>query len=448
MAGITSEYGQHFATSRTLAERAQTVLPDGLTHDSRRMSPFPVYVARAEGAYKWTEEGHRLIDYGMGHGALLLGHGHPDVRRAVERQLDRGTHFAAPHRMEVEWAERVCGLIPSAELVRFTGTGTEATLLAMRLARAFTGRPRVLKLQGHFHGWHDEATIGSRPPFDRPASAGVNPGTATQATAIPANDVGALQTALATGDYAGLILEPSGASWAAVPLAPGYLRAARDATSATGTLLIFDEVVTGFRLAPGGAQSLTGIIPDLTCLAKILAGGLPGGAVAGRRDVLSMLTFAGGPGERVAQQGTFNANPLSAAAGIATLDLVAGGEPQSRASALAARMCDGLNQTLQALDLPGCAWRLGSMFHVYAGKSCPIWLEDGELRGELDTQTLLAGMPHLFDLRDQLLLRGTDLFKDGGFVSAAHSEADIDGTVAAFEEALRQVPWTGQAPRR
>jgi glutamate-1-semialdehyde 2,1-aminomutase len=439
MADLTRAYEEHFATSHALAEQAQAVLPGGLTHDSRRMSPFPVYVSRAQGAHKWTEEGHRLIDYGMGHGALLLGHGHPDVRRAMEDQLGRGTHFAAPHRMEVEWAERVCRLVPSAELVRFTGTGTEATLLAMRLARAFTGRPRILKLQGHFHGWHDEAMVGSRAPFDRPASAGVNPGTATQATAIPANDVSALEVALASGEYAGLILEPSGASWATVPLAPGFLQAARDATSATGTLLIFDEVITGFRLAPGGAQEVTGVVPDLTCLAKVLAGGLPGGAVAGRREILSLLTFAGGPGERVAQQGTFNANPLSAAAGIAALDVVAGGEPQRQASALAARLCDGLNQALQALDVPGCAWRLGSMFHVHAGTGCPIWLEDGELRGDLDAQTLLAGMPHLFQLRDALLLRGTDLFKDGGFVSAAHSEADIDETVAAFEDAVREL---------
>lgn len=438
MAELEQEYRRHFAASGSLAGRAREVLPDGLTHDSRRFAPHPVYVARSEGPYKWTEEGDRLIDYGMGHGALLLGHGNPAVVRAVQEQAARGTHFSASHRLEVEWAERVRRLVPSAELVRFTASGTEATMLAMRLARARTRRPRILKLQGHFHGWHDEALVGSRLPFDQLPSLGLNPGTVEMATAIPSNDVDALERELATERYAALILEPSGASWGTVPFAEGYLEAARRATAATGTVLVFDEVITGFRLAPGGAQEHFRVRPDLTCLAKILGGGLPGGAVAGLESIVGQLRFDGTEG-RVVQQGTFNANPLSAVAGIAALDQLADGAPQRRATELAERMCRGVNAMLESLDLPGCAWSVGSLFHVHVGATCPIWIEDGRIRGELDTPRLLTGMPHLHEVREGLLLRGVDLFRDGGLMSAVHTEADVDETVSALAEALQEL---------
>ncbi|HEX4214092.1 MAG TPA: aminotransferase class III-fold pyridoxal phosphate-dependent enzyme [Candidatus Dormibacteraeota bacterium] len=438
MADLEQEYRRHFAASGSLASRAREVLPDGLTHDSRRFAPHPVYIARSEGPYKWTEEGDRLIDYGMGHGALILGHANPAVVRAVQDQVAKGTHFSASHRLEVEWAERVRRLVPSAELVRFTASGTEATMLAMRLARARTGRPRILKLQGHFHGWHDEALVGSRMPFDELPSLGLNPGTVEMAKAIPQNDVESLERELATEQYAAMILEPSGASWATVPLAEGYLEAVRRATASTGTVLIFDEVITGFRLAPGGAQEHFGITPDLTCLAKILGGGLPGGAVAGSEPIVGLLRFDGA-GKRVVQQGTFNANPLSAAAGIAALDQIVDGAPQRRATALAERLCARVNQMLESLDLPGCAWNVGSLFHIHVGDTCPIWIEEGKIAGELDVPALLTGMPHLHEVREGLLLKGVDLFRDGGLVSAVHTEADIDHTIQALAETLQEL---------
>jgi glutamate-1-semialdehyde 2,1-aminomutase len=430
MGDLEQDYSRHFSAAAPLLERASKVLPGGLTHDVRHFDPHPIYVARASGSRKWTEEGHELIDYGMGHGALLLGHVNPAVRRAVETQIALGTHFAAPHKLEVEWAERVTRMVPSAEMVRFTSSGTEATLLAIRLARAFTGRPRLLKLHGHFHGWHDEVMVG------RP-SAGANQGTMTQATEIPANDVDAVRRELETEQYAVMIVEPSGAGWGQVPLADGYLQAVRDLTRRHGTVLIFDEVITGFRLAPGGAQEHFGVTPDMSTLAKILAGGLPGGAVAGRRDIVSQMDFAHKP--RVSQNGTYNANPLCAAAGIAALDQLADGAPQRRAAELAARACDGFNQTLAALDIPGCAWRMQSMFHVYVGEGCPIWVEDGEVRGEFEAATLLKRMPREDELRQAMMVRGVDLFHDGGFMSAVHTDADVDQTVGAFEDSLRSL---------
>src|SRR5919198_1544841 len=375
---VEQDFEQRFPESQSLTDRARAVLPGGLSHDSRYLPPFPVYISRAEGSHKWTEEGHELIDLGMGHGSLILGHGHPTIKAAITEQLEHGTHFSAAHRLEVEWAERIVRHVPSADLVRFTGTGTKA---------------------------------------------------------IPPNDVEAMRRELETEQYAGVILEPSGGSWGTVPLVPGYLEQVRELTARTGTLLVFDEVVTGFRFAPGGAQELYGVVPDLTALAKILAGGLPGGAVTGRREIVEHMAFRGDArdhGERVAQHGTFNANPLSAAAGIAALDLLQDGAIQRQVTQAAARLCEGMNDVLQALDLPGCAYRVGSLFHVYVGEGCPIWVEDGEIKGEIDSAKLETGMPGLADFRHALYLRGVDLFRDGGILSVAHSEADVDRTVGAF----------------
>ncbi|MFZ0217673.1 MAG: aminotransferase class III-fold pyridoxal phosphate-dependent enzyme [Candidatus Dormiibacterota bacterium] len=433
------EYARTFPTSESLVERARRVLPGGLAHDSRHLAPFPLYVERARGSRKWTAEGRELVDFGMGHGALLLGHGNQAIQDAVVAQMARGTHFSACHPLEIEWAERICRLVPSAELVRFTNSGTEATMLAMRLCRAFTGRPRILKLQGHFHGWHDEATVGNGPDGATPATAGFNPATVTLTTAIPANDLAALRRELETGAYAGMILEPSGASWATVPLAAGYLQAVRDLTRQIGTLLIFDEVISGFRFAPGGAQELYGITPDLSTLAKAMAGGLPGGAVAGRGDVMDRLAFHDDERDqqKVTQQGTFNANPLSAAAGIAALEQLADGSAQRQATATAAKLCRGINGSLQALDEPGCAYHVQSVFHVYIGEDCPIWVEGDEIKGELDPVRLKRGMPGLGEFRRGLNERGVDLMRDGGLVSTVHGDEDIEIVVRAIEGTIR-----------
>jgi glutamate-1-semialdehyde 2,1-aminomutase len=440
MTDLETAFRERFPISAALHQRARKVLPGGLTHDVRRFDPFPIYVSRAEGPYKWTEEGHRLIDYGMGHGALLLGHDDPEVRAAADRALHMGTHFSAPHRSEIEWAELVTRLVPSADVARFTASGTEAILLATRLARAFTGRPKMLKLEGHFHGWHDEATIGSKTPFDQPASAGLGPGVTAGIRVVPTGDEPALEAALRTGEFAALILEPTGASWGTVPLPTGYLAACRRLTASTETLLIFDEVISGFRLSPGGAQQHFGITPDLTCLAKILAGGLPGGAVAGRRDVMAMLEFRGADdwdrNRRVSQQGTFNANPVSAAAGVAALTKLADGKAQEQASRLGERLRRGLNRTMADLDVPGCAYGISSFFHLWVGKGCPIFVDDDQVGGEVDTATLMTGMPNLMQLRQSLILEGIDLLRHGGFVSAVHSEADVDETIEAFTRAL------------
>src|SRR6202795_1082237 len=244
----------------------------------------------------------------MGQGAWFLGHCHPAVVDAVREQAGRGTHLGASHELEIRWAELVNRLIPCAELTRFTMSGTEATHLALRVARAYTGRPRIVKLAGHFHGWHDGVVSAVNPPFEVPLSAGVPSATLDQVLVCPPNDIKAVETMLDRGDVAAVILEPAGGQSGTTPTIPGYLQELRSLCTRKNVVLVFDEVITGFRYAPGGAQAYFGVTPDMTTLAKIVAGGLPGAAVVGRGDIMSMMAFRGEPtwdrSERVAQNGT------------------------------------------------------------------------------------------------------------------------------------------------
>src|SRR3989442_1039447 len=255
----------------------------------------------------------------MEHGRLPFGHNPPGVRDAVREQASKGPHYGACHAKEVEWGEWVCRLVPSAERVRFTASGTEATHMAVRLARAFTGKRHVVKFAGHFHGWHEGLEIGVRPPYEAEPEAGQLPEVVDLVSVLPPNDILAVRARLAKGDVAAVIIEPTGGHFGSVPTPGSFITALREEARRAGALLIFDEVVTGFRVAPGGAQAKLGVTPDLTTLAKILCGGLPGGACVGREDVRSYLATKCSPEEnrraKIPHAGTFNANPLSAAAG-------------------------------------------------------------------------------------------------------------------------------------
>ena len=225
---IQNAYTDALPVSQGLYERARKVFPDAVTHDNRRMQPFPLYVARADGAYKWDVDGHRYVDYWMGHGALLLGHNPPAVRDAVREQALKGTHYGACHEKEVEWGEWVCRLVPSAERVRFTGTGTEATHMAVRLARAATGKRHVVKFAGHFHGWHEGLEIGVRPPYEAEPEAGQLPEVVKLVSVLPPNDIGAVRARLAKGDVAAVIIEPTGGHFGSVPAPASFVAALRE----------------------------------------------------------------------------------------------------------------------------------------------------------------------------------------------------------------------------
>jgi len=408
-------------TATDLAARAARVLPGGATHVARAYQPA-VYVARSQGARKWLVDGRELVDYTMGHGALLLGHAHPAVVEAVQQQVACGTHYGAASPLEVEWAELVSGMVASVEQVRFTASGTEAGMLAARLARDATGRDLLLKLDDHFHGWYDGVSVN----FDQNGAAvgppGVPAGVAAFTRVVPAGDPDVLRSALADHRVAAMFMEASGAHYGRVPLQADYVRAASRLCAEAGTLLVIDEVVTGFRVAPGGIQSSIGVRPDLSIFGKIMAGGLPGGAVGGRREVMDLLRLPppsdpqpSGP-PHIAHPGTFNANPLTAAAGIATLKLVADGNAQRTADAYAARLEAQISEAFAQAGTPGRVWRLSSMVHC-----------------ALDNPTQQAGLSAA--LRDQ----GVDLLRTSAFCSVVHGDAELEWTRAAFDRALRSL---------
>ena len=369
MPTIQEQYAQNHEGSAAAYVDAMGLFPDGVTHDTRYVMPFPIVVTHANGSRKWDVDGNEYVDYVMGHGALLLGHGRPEVIQAVTDALQKGTHLGASHREEVEWARLVQRLVPSAERVRFTASGTEATMLALRLARAYTGKTHVLRFTNHFHGWNDLLLAGAGRNMG-----GIAPEVAALSYVVPPNDPEQVERALeAHDDIAAVILEPTGASMGSAPVYPEFLHALRALTEKHGVLLIFDEVVTGFRISPGGAQALYGVTPDITTLAKILAGGLPGGAVCGRADILDMIAHREGAGEnRVAHAGTFNANPVSAAAGAAALRLVATGEPNATADARATTLRAGLNDLLTRLEVPGCCLRRRVDLPDTPGRAVPV----------------------------------------------------------------------------
>jgi glutamate-1-semialdehyde 2,1-aminomutase len=438
---LADRYAAEFALSRQLHERARGIFPNGVTHDLRHLEPFPVYVDRAEGGHKRSVEGRDLVDYWSGHGALLLGHGHPAVVEAVSRQVGRGTHLGACHELEIEWGSWVRRLVPSAERIRFVSSGTEATMMALRVARIVTGVPRVLKFAGHFHGWNDflfpgaDVSTAGRPVPGIPAEIAAN------TVIVPPNDLDAVERALRDDPAIGcVILEPTGGHCGAVPIRGPFLHALRDLTTRHGRLLIFDEVITGFRVSPGGAQEHYGVRPDLTTLAKVLAGGLPGGCLAGRADILAALEFR--PGQpRMQHPGTFNANPLSASAGVATLQIVAGGEPCRRAGAVARSLRQRLNALFAQRNAPWVCYGEFSFFKLLSGDHGPrpdsddFIPHDGDparLDGPKDARLVRA-------FRQGMLLHGVDLPGLSGMTMAAHTEADVEQTVAAVAGTLEML---------
>lgn len=435
------EPGERFLASAAWAERARRVLPSGVTHDMRYLRPTPIYVSTARGSHKWDVDGNEYVDYWMGHGALLLGHCHPDVVAAVVSAVSSATHAGGCHALEVEWAELVASLIPSAEQVRFTSSGTEATLLTLRLARAATGRSRIIKFEGHFHGWHDYAAYGVNPPFDVPA-AGVSRVLDAIVTVLPPS-VSAVTEEISKGDVAAVILEPTGASMGLVPLDTGFLANLRSVCDGSGTVLVFDEVITAFRFAPGGVQELTGVLPDLTALGKVLAGGMPGGAVAGRASLMGKMAFTNDPNhdrfERVPHTGTFNANPPAAAAGVATLRIVGDGAAGKRAAELAYALRAGLQE---AITRRGARWSVlgeSSIFHwlpIATEELDTVSLGGSEFTIETERRKEARSITRTEAMRNALLRRGVDFPGYEGWISATHTEEDVERTIAAFDDAL------------
>ena len=427
--------------SAEMHESARSLFPNGVTHDARRQNPFQLYYTHAEGAAKYDVDGNRILDYFPGHGALILGHSRPEVVSAVQEQMARGTHFSGSTELEMEWGNWVKELIPSAEKVRFHSSGTEADMMAIRMARAYTGKTKVIKFEDHFHGWSDYLVAGSEGIGGIPAE------TLSTMIVLPPNDIETFERTLQNDDdIAAVILEPTGAHMGLEPILPEFLQQLREVTERYGVVLIFDEVVTGFRVSRGGAQEYFGIRPDLTTLAKILGGGLPGGAVTGKADIINMIEDRPGDAEynrngRIAHNGTFNANPISAAAGIAALEIVANEPINDTANLRAAQLKDGLNDLMGRMEIPGGVTGIASLMFLRLGVDVP---ESDREYCILSPEQMAVSMEpeRVRQLTLSLLNHGVQ--SGNRFIlTAAHTEDDIAHTIGAYEKAFDEIRGIG-----
>ena len=388
------------------------------------------------GSRKWDVDGHEYIDYQLGSASLLLGHANPQVVAAVQEAVPHGSAFGAPTEKILEWGQRVIDLVPCADKVRFVGSGSEATALAIRIARAYSGKDKIVRWEGHFHGHHDYVQPGNLYPYDVPSSTGIPQGAIDSVITLPV-DLDALDRVLSSDkEIAGVIMEGSGASYGTVPLPPGFVQGVRDLTTKHNVVMILDEVITGFRWSPGGVQQKLGIVPDICSMAKVLTGGLAGGGVAGQDQFMQVMGLTGDGHhdrfERVLHTGTFNANPYTTAGGNAALRIVATGQMQDQADRMAERLRVGLRQIVDSYEVAACVYGEASTFHIYFG---------GTSIDGLDANTLKVPKPAIEKaLRQAINVRGVDLMsRTSGVTSGVHTENDIDLSLEAFDGAFKAV---------
>ncbi len=423
---IVEEYIRTHPGSQKLHERAVKVFAaEGATHSTRILDPFRPYITHAKGSRKWDVDGNEYIDYVLGHGALILGHCHPDVVRAVQEQMAKGVHYGENHELEIEWAELIKSMLPSMERVEFFACGQEANMMAIRLARVFTGRRKILRFVENYHGWADELLD--------PAAAGT---VTDEVKVIPMRNLECLEEELAKKEYAILFVEGGGAHMGGqIPWEADFVRALPGLTQKYGTVFLIDEVVTGFNDSPGGWQATIGVKPDLTSLGKAVSGGLGIGALGGRADILDMLKPNAPPQQLVTHYGTWNANPLTAAAGIAACKLYIGGEVQKRANQLGAYLRKRGNQALKGRGINGRLYGR-SIVHVYIGPT-DYEPSNDTLPPTRGVDKLMAGTSMKQRLCLHLLQRGVATMGGKLFIlSAAHTEEDIDQTVKALCDSL------------
>lgn len=423
MSAIDERYYQLHPRSAEMSKEAEHLFPDGVTHDGRKSQPFRVYMDRGFGPRKWDIDGNVYIDYRTGHGSMILGQANPRVIGAVQEQITRGTHLSASTEIEVRWGKMVQELVPCAEKLRFVASGTEAMMMTCRMARTYSGKTKVVKFDQAFHGWADGPFVGAE--HDHVGN-GI-PSQVRETMVVLPYDLEAVERTLDTDpDIAAVMFQGNQVK------RPEFIQGLREITETKGVILIFDEVVSGFRWSRGGCQGLYGVRPDLTGMAKILAGGFPGGGVAGRADIIDTIAP-----DKIAHPGTFNANPVSAVAGVTALEIVANEPITETADARAKQLKDGLNDILVRMAIPGCAYGVSSIVHMRLG-----------LDHECDKVYCEAGEQAMMTMTDDDTV---DLFRRalvnegiwGGptsfILSATHTEQDIEATLESYENALRAV---------
>ncbi len=424
----------HTERSDELFAEAQTLIPGGVNSPVRAFRAVgrtPIFIDHGEGPYLYDVDGNRYIDYVCSFGPLIAGHAHPALVEAVQQAAQRGTSYGAPTEAELRLARAIHQAMPAVEMVRLVNSGTEATMSALRLARAYTGREVIVKVEGGYHGHADGllARAGSGPlTLGAPDSPGVPAAAAARTINVPFNDVDALEAVLSTYEVAAFIVEPVPANMGVVRPRMRYLHRARELTRQYGALLIFDEVITGFRLLYGGGQEVYRVQPDLTCLGKIIGGGLPVGAYGGRSEIMQLVAPVG----PMYQAGTLSGNPLAVRAGLAMLELLRQPGAYARLNRLAYRLACGLRTGAARHGIPLRVQRVGSLLTAF--------FTDATIRGYADVRT--ADTERYARFFNGMLARGVYLAPsqfEAAFVSLAHTEEHIDATIAAAGEALAEL---------
>ncbi len=417
--------------SQAIFERAKAIIPGGVNSPvraCRSVGADPLFVVQGDGAAIWDADGNRYLDLIGSWGPLILGHGHPEILDTIKDALSAGTTFGAPTEVEVKFAETLRSAVPSMEMIRAVSSGTEATMSALRLARGFTGRAKIIKADGGYHGHADcllvaagsgAATLGI------PGSAGVPEGAARDTIVVPYNDLPSVERALAGGDVAALIIEPVAGNMGLVEPKPGYLEGLRALTAKHGTVLIFDEVMTGFRVAFGGAQARYGVTPDLTTIGKIIGGGLPAAAFGGRAEIMQKLAPLG----PVYQAGTLSGNPLAMAAGLKAMEILSRPRTYERLEQLGKRLGDGLLAAATSAGVPAVMNRVGSMLTLFFA---PGPVTDYESAKTADTQRFAS---FFRNMRDRGVFLPPSQF-EAMFVSLAHTDEDVDQILAAAKASV------------